>query len=63
MIFPNTLAAQPATVGAHYFVGDELVQWDSITATALFNVLPGLIFFSIAQKAIVKGLTAGAVKG
>jgi ABC-type glycerol-3-phosphate transport system permease component len=63
MIFSNTRAVQPATVGAHYFVGDELVQWDSITATAMFTALPGLIFFSIAQKAIVKGLTAGAVKG
>jgi len=44
-------------------VGDELVQWDSIAATAMFVALPGLIFFSIAQRAIVKGLTAGAVKG
>ena len=63
MIFSNTRAVQPATVGAHYFVGDELTQWDSITATAMFTALPGLIFISIAQKAIVKGLTAGAVKG
>ncbi len=63
IIFTNTRAVQPITVGAHYFVGDELVQWDSIAATAMFTALPGLIFFSIAQKAIVKGLTAGAVKG
>jgi ABC-type glycerol-3-phosphate transport system permease component len=63
IIFSNTRAVQPITVGAHYFVGDELVQWDSIAATAMFTALPGLIFFSIAQKAIVKGLTAGAVKG
>lgn len=63
MIFTNTRDVQPITVGAHYFVGDELVQWDSIAATAMFVALPGLIFFSIAQRAIVKGLTAGAVKG
>ena len=63
IIFTNTRAVQPVTVGAHYFVGDELVQWDSIAATAMFTALPGLIFFSIAQRAIVKGLTAGAVKG
>jgi len=63
ILFTNTRAVQPVTVGAHYFVGDELVQWDSIAATAMFTALPGLIFFSIAQKAIVKGLTAGAVKG
>jgi ABC-type glycerol-3-phosphate transport system permease component len=45
MVFSNTRAVLPATVGAHYFVGDELVQWDSITATAMFTALPGLIFF------------------
>ncbi|MFQ6066022.1 MAG: carbohydrate ABC transporter permease [bacterium] len=63
IIFTNTRAVQPITVGAHYFVGDELVQWDSLAATAMFTALPGLIFFSIAQRAIVKGLTSGAVKG
>ena len=63
IIFTNTRNVQPITVGAHYFVGDELVQWDSIAATAMFTALPGLIFFSIAQRAIIKGLTAGAVKG
>jgi len=63
IIFTNTRAVQPITVGAHYFVGDELVQWDSIAATAILSALPGIILFSIAQRAIVKGLTAGAVKG
>ncbi len=63
IIFTNTRSVQPITVGAHYFVGDELVQWDSIAATAIVTSLPGIVFFSIAQKAIVKGLMAGAVKG
>jgi multiple sugar transport system permease protein len=63
IIFTNTRSVQPITVGAHYFVGDELVQWDSIAATAIVTALPGIVFFSIAQKAIVKGLMAGAVKG
>ncbi len=63
IIFSNTRSVQPVTVGAHYFVGDELVQWDSIAATAIITAIPGIILFSIAQRAIVKGLTAGAVKG
>lgn len=63
IIFTNTRSVQPITVGAHYFVGDELVQWDSIAATAIITALPGIIFFSFAQRAIVKGLMAGAVKG
>jgi len=63
MIFSNTREVQPATVGAHYFIGDETIQWDSLAATAIFTALPGIIFFTIAQKAIIKGLTAGGVKG
>lgn len=63
VIFTSTRSIQPVTVGADYFVGDELVQWELIAATAIFTALPGIIFFSIAQKAIIKGLTAGAVKG
>jgi multiple sugar transport system permease protein len=63
IIFTNTRSVQPITVGAHYFVGDELVQWDSIAATAIITALPGIIFFFFAQRAIVKGLMAGAVKG
>lgn len=63
MLFTNTRAVQPVTVGALYFVGDELVQWDSIAATAMFTALPGMIFFAIAQRHIVKGLVAGSVKG
>lgn len=63
MLFTHTRDVQPITVGAFFFVGDELVQWDSIAATAIVAALPGLILVTIAQRAIVRGLTAGAVKG
>lgn len=63
LIFTNTQTVRPVTVGAHYFVGDELVEWNAISATAIFTVLPGMLFFILAQRAIVAGLTQGAIKG
>ena len=63
MLFTNTRDVQPLTVGAHYFIGDEFVQWNSVAATGMFTTVPGIIFFLTAQRAIVKGLTQGAIKG
>jgi ABC-type glycerol-3-phosphate transport system permease component len=33
-----------------------------MSAAGIFAVVPSLIFFLLAQKYIVKGMTAGAVK-
>ncbi len=63
VLFTNTPDVQPLTVGAQYFVGDELVEWHLISTTAMFAMFPGLLFFMISQRAIVQGLTQGAVKG
>jgi len=63
MLFTNTPAVRPITVGAFDFIGDEYVQWNSVAAVAMLATAPGLTFFAIAQRAIVKGLTQGAIKG
>ena len=39
------------------------VQWGAMTAAATVTTLPVLIVFLIANKYIIEGLTAGAVKG
>jgi multiple sugar transport system permease protein len=61
-LFLNSDANKPITVGVYYFVGDELTYWNTISAAAVLASIPGLIFFMIAQKYIVKGLTMGGVK-
>ncbi len=61
-LFLNSDANKPITVGVYYFVGDELTYWNTISAAAMLASLPGIVFFMIAQKYIVKGLTVGAVK-
>jgi ABC-type glycerol-3-phosphate transport system permease component len=52
----------PVTVGTFQFITDQGTQWGLMAATGVLAILPGLIFFSIAQKRIVSGLTQGAVK-
>lgn len=61
-LFINTDANKPITVGIYYFVGDELTYWNTMCAAAVFAILPGLVFFLIAQRHIVEGLTAGMGK-
>ena len=41
----------------------EQSQWAQLSAAALLAMLPVILLGVIAQKHIVKGLTAGAVKG
>ena len=53
---------KPITVGLYYFVGDELTYWNRMSAAGIYAVIPSLVFFLLAQKYIVKGLTAGALK-
>jgi ABC-type glycerol-3-phosphate transport system permease component len=58
----NSSELKPLTVGVYYFVGDEGIEWNSLAATEMMVVLPGILFFLIAQRHIVRGLTAGAMK-
>ena len=44
-------------------VGQLGVQWDLITAGGIITIIPVCIMFFFAQKRLVEGLTAGAVKG
>jgi ABC-type glycerol-3-phosphate transport system permease component len=59
----NSESLQPVTVGIYYFIGEEGVLWNALSAAQIFTILPGVIFFIIAQKNIVKGLASGSVKG
>jgi len=44
-------------------IGQLGVQWDLITAGGIITIIPVCIMFFFAQKRLVEGLTAGAVKG
>lgn len=65
-IFAVVLTASDATtvtVGAANFVTSYGIRWGDISAAVVLSVLPPLIFALFAQRFLVRGLSAGAVKG
>lgn len=56
-------AIQPASVGLAGFVGEQGTAIQTIMAVAFLFTLPAVVFYLFAQKYVVSGMTAGAVKG
>lgn len=54
---------QPASVGVAGFIGEQDTSIQSIMAVALVFTLPAVAFYLFAQRYVVSGMTAGAVKG
>jgi len=54
---------QPASVGLAGFVGEQGTALQTIMAVAFLFTLPAVVFYLFAQKYVVGGMTAGAVKG
>ena len=53
----------PATVGLVNFIGIDTINWGALAAGALALVIPTFIVTLLAQRGMLRGLTAGAVKG
>lgn len=59
----STAKAQTLTIGIAGYVTSFQTFWGSMSATGILFMIPALILTVIFQKDLVKGLTAGAVKG
>ncbi|MEM4177561.1 MAG: carbohydrate ABC transporter permease [Nitrososphaeria archaeon] len=62
MVFTTSTSVGPLTTGVYEFVGDEVIEWSALSAVGMFASLPAIIFFILAQKYIIAGLTKGALK-
>lgn len=56
-------AIQPASVGIANFIGELGTPIQTVMAVAFMFTLPAVVFYLFAQKYVVAGMTAGAVKG
>ncbi|MBB5791096.1 ABC transporter permease subunit [Jiangella mangrovi] len=54
---------QPASVGIAGFIGEVGTPVQTVMAVAFLFTLPAVAFYLFAQKYVVAGMTAGAVKG
>ena len=61
-ILSQTNATQTLPIGLQTFMSSLEVKWGLITAGTVLAIVPTVIFFSIVQRRLVSGLTAGAVK-
>jgi len=61
--FIFTPAIQPASVGIANFIGELGTPIQTVMAVAFMFTLPAVLFYLFAQKYVVAGMTAGAVKG
>ncbi|WP_219816587.1 carbohydrate ABC transporter permease [Arthrobacter sp. Y81] len=60
-VFDKSL--QPASVGVAGFIGEQDTSIQTIMAVGLLFTLPAVAFYLFAQRYVVSGMTAGAVKG
>lgn len=62
VMFTNE-ASRTIPVALKSLIGQLGVQWDLLTAGGIITIIPVCIMFFFAQRKLVEGLTAGAVKG
>ena len=55
--------AKTLPLGIYNWVSYEEVKWGELTAAAVIAMLPVVIFYVFVQKALIRGLTMGAIKG
>lgn len=63
LILLNTETKYPLPLGIMDFQGEFVTEWQLILAFVTLTIVPTIIVFVFAQRYIVAGLTAGAVKG
>lgn len=63
LMLTNSEATRTWPVALQLMVGEFQMPWGQMAAAGMISILPIVIFFSFAQKALVRGLMVGAVKG
>lgn len=63
MTFVSDDAMRTLPAGINNFITRSGIQWGPLNASGIVTTLPVLVIFIVFQKALVKGLTAGATKG
>ena len=62
LIVLNTESRYPWTLGLMAYQGQYMTSWQLVLAFITLTILPAILMFLMAQRYIVAGLTAGAVK-
>lgn len=50
-------------VGLQLMIGEFQLAWGTFSAGGIISIVPVIVFFSFVQRALIRGITAGAMKG
>lgn len=59
----TTVKAKTLTLGVYSWVAYEEIMWGELMAASMIAIIPVIIVYAFVQKALVRGITMGAVKG
>jgi raffinose/stachyose/melibiose transport system permease protein len=62
LVVLNSESRYPWTLGLMAYQGQYMTSWQLVLAFITLTILPAILIFLMAQRYIVAGLTAGAVK-
>jgi sn-glycerol 3-phosphate transport system permease protein len=63
LIVTNSAEMQTAQIAVSRILNDESTRWNVVAAGAIFVLMPTLIAFLVAQRAFVRGIAMGGLKG
>ncbi len=63
LVVLNSETMYPWPLGVMAFRGEYMTEWGLVLAFITLTILPAILMFLLAQRHIVSGLTAGAIKG
>ena len=63
LYYLNSSTHWPMTLAVYNFFGQYQADWSLVSADIVLTILPVIIIYLLAQRYILSGMTAGAVKG
>ena len=63
LYYLNRSTSWPMTLAIYNFFGQYQSDWSLVSADVVFTILPVILVYLLAQRFILSGMSAGAVKG
>ncbi len=63
LMLTSSIGSRTWSVGLQLMVGEFHLPWGALAAGGMISIAPVVALFAVVQRALVRGPTAGAVKG
>ena len=63
LVVTKSREMQTAQIAVNYLLNEEVARWNVVAAGAILVLLPTLLAFLLAQRAFIRGIALGGLKG